>query len=173
MKIEDRKLFLKYALPCASTFVTRGTLTQEHLNDLIRTVSDDNLPNENVEEMFKVANAMCKIIAMRMNKSSIDSEVIRQYFLLEHSKVVDDRYELMRDFNPIDCKTYAGIVTKTENGHAIVKTSRGEREYKTLFAKNAREKDMVVVHFDFIVELITEDTFKKMQTAELEYGKRN
>lgn len=173
MEIEDRELFLKYALPCASTLVKRGSVTQDHIDNLIVMVSNGQMPKENAEEMFKVATAVCGHIAERMNKQKIDTEVVRQYFLFEHSPVVDQRYDLMHDFNPVDCKTYTGVVSKTENGYAIVRTSLGERKYKTVFARDVKENDKVVVHFDFIIEKISDETAEKMENARLEYEKRN
>ena len=173
MEIEDRALFLKYALPCAGTLVKRGVVSQAHVDHLVALVSEGHVPVEKEEEMFKVANAMCKHIAERMGKPKIDSEVIREYFLLEHSKVVDERYELMRDFNPVDCRTYAGVVLKIEEGHATVRTNLGERVYRTTFARDLKENDKVAVHFDFVIEKISNQTAKKMQMAELKYEKRS
>ncbi len=163
MRIEDRPLFLKYALPCASTLVKRGNVTQERVEKLKQLVSEGKVPEENVERMFKVANAMCESIAERMGKNAIDAEVIRQYFLLEHSKVVDDRYKLMGDFNPVDCKTYAGRVIETSDGSAVVETRLGRKNYKSLFAKDVKKGDIVAVHFDYIVEKIDDKMAKKMK----------
>ena len=159
---EDRLLFLKYALPCAGTLVKRGKVTQEYVDSLIKLVSEGRVPEENAEAMFKVANAMCEHIAARMGKSSIDAEVIRDYFLMEHSKVVDERYELMRDFDPSACKTYSGKVLGVGEGTALVETSRGRKEYKTVFEKGVREGDVVAVHFDFIVEKIPPSLARRM-----------
>lgn len=159
---KDRLLFLKYALPCASTLVKRGNVKQEYINELILMVSNNKAPEETAEAMFKVANAMCDSIANRMDKSNVDSEVIRQYFLLEHSKVVDDRYELMRDFNPVDCRTYPGRVVRLGNGSAIVDTKLGEKNYKTIFAKGLKQNDKVVVHYDYIIEKIPEAIAEQM-----------
>lgn len=162
MKIEDRLLFLKYALPCASTLVKRKKVTQEYVEELMHLVSDGKVPKENAESMFKVANAMCDSIATRMGKTAIDAEVIRQYFLLEHNKVVDDRYELMGDFNPMDCKTYAGKVLEISDGSAIVETRLGRKKYKNLFAKGVKKGDVVAVHFSYIVEKIDNKIAKQM-----------
>ena len=163
MKIEDRLLFLRYALPCASTLVKRGNVTQEYINRLIVLVSQGKVPKEDVENMFKVANAMCESIAERMGKSAIDADVIRQYFLLEHSKVVDDRYQLMKDFNPVDCRVYAGRVLKVNDGYALVKTRLGKKLCSTVFAKKVKKGEEVAVHFDFIVEKIPAELARRME----------
>lgn len=162
MRIDDRLLFLRYALPCAGTLVKRGVVSQGQVNGMISLVSKNRLPPEGAEGIFKVANAMCTVIARRMGKESIDADVIRQYFLLEHSRVVDDRFELMGDFNPVDCKTYAGKVVEAGADSALVKTTLGERRYKMVFAKDVKKGDNVAVHFDFVIEKIPDSIVKRM-----------
>jgi hypothetical protein len=162
VKIEDRLLFLKYALPCASTLVKRGVVTQERVDGMIALVSEGKLPEDGAERIFRVANAMCESIARRMGKGAVDAEVIRTYFLLEHSKVVDERFESMKDFNPVACKTYAGRVIEAADGLAMVETVLGKQQYKTLFAKDVKKNDDVAVHFDFVVEKISAETAGKM-----------
>lgn len=143
MIVKDRLLFLKYALPCAGTLVKRGKVSQEYVDSLIKQVSNNKVPKEDVEKIFKVAFAMCSKIAAEMKKDSIDSEVIRRYFIDEHSKVVDERFELMGDFNPEDCKTYTGKVLEVDGDSALIKTSLGKKKYKTIFAKDIKKGTML------------------------------
>jgi hypothetical protein len=163
MQVEDRLLFLKYALPCAGTLVKRGAISQERVDNMVKMVSDGKLPEEGAEGVFKVAFAMCSIIAMRMGKKSIDADVIRQYFLMEHSKVVEDRFEYMRDFNPVACKTYAGKVVEAGKDSAVVRTALGEKEYRTVFARDVKKGDEVAVHYNFIIERIPDSTARRMK----------
>ena len=165
MKIEskdDRLLFLKYALPCASTLVKRGNVSEEYVQHLVQLASKGKVPKEKAEEMFKVATAMCDYWAEKMHKDNVDSSVIRRYFLLEHSKVVDDRYEIMRDFNPVDCKTYLGSVVSSDTNFARVKTKLGIRRYRKTFVKDAKKGDTVIVHFDYIIERAPKQFITKM-----------
>ncbi len=160
MKIEsgeDRLLFLRYALPCAGTLVKRGNVSKEYIDSLVGMVAEGIPPTENAEQMFKVANAMCDSVADRMRKPSVDAEVIRRYFLFEHSKVVDDRFELMKDFNPVDCRTYAGKVVDMAGESAVVETILGRKRYRTPFVRDLKEGEDVVVHFDFVVERLPTD----------------
>jgi hypothetical protein len=152
MAPDDRLLFLKYALPCAGTLVRRGKVSQEYINGLVELVSMGELPQEDAESMFKVANAMCDAVAEKTGKSRVDSDVIREYFLLGHSEVVDERYDLMRDFDPVECKTYKGEIVSLGNGSAMVRTRLGEKEYRTSFAKDVKIGDTVVVHWNFVIE---------------------
>jgi len=158
MKIEDRILFDKYAFPCLNeTDVKRGRITQELADELTARVSENMEPSDGLEErLFPVAVSMCTFLARKANKKSIDADIIREYFLLTHNKVVDEQAELVRDVDPIRCKTYPGMVVKVEGGSAMVETVLGSRSYKTDFEKNVKKGDIVVVHFDHIVERITE-----------------
>ena len=151
-----------YALPCGGTFVKRGILKEEEWNRCIALVSENRTPEEKIEKMFLVANVICSRVAKQMGKSEIDSEVIREYFLMEHSKVVDDRFRIMRDFHPVACSTYAGNVMAIKNGHSAVKTVLGEKEYRTDFERGLTIGDIVAVHFDFIVEKISKETAEMM-----------
>ncbi len=158
---DDRLLFLRYALPCASTLVKRGNVTKEYIDGLVDQVSKGMVPKGNAESIFKVANVMCDRLAAEMSKSSTDAEVIRRYFLFEHTKVVKDRFELMRDFNPTDCKTYAGRVSKIDGNRALVDTVLGQKSYRTNFVENLKENESVVVHYDYVIERISEEVAEK------------
>jgi hypothetical protein len=173
MMVEDKLLFLKYALPCASTLVRRGVVSQDYVDNLIRLVSEGKVPEKGAESMFKVANAVCEYIARDMGKSTIDAKVIRSYFLLNHSKVVDERFETMKDFNPTDCKTYSGIVTEVNGDSAVVETVLGRKRYRTDFCSDVKKDDRVAVHFDFIVEKISAELSKRMNEARVAYEERN
>lgn len=165
MRVVERMLFLRYALPCASTFVTRGVISQGYLDNLVKQVSENRLPDENVEDLFKVARAMCTAIAKRMAKDVVDAEVIRQYFLLEHGPVVDERYELMGDFDPVGCKTRAGRVMEVNGAFAQVETSLGRQKYRTDFCRGLAKGDTVSTHYDFIVERISPELAARMNQA--------
>lgn len=163
MNSEDRLLFLRYALPCASTLVRRGKVSQDSIDSLIKVVSEGKKPPEDTEKIFVVANTMCNKIAKGMGKNGVDSEVVRTYFLFEHSDVVNDRFELMKDFNPVYCKTYPGKVISRATDSAIVETILGRKNYKTIFADKIKAGDEVVVHYDYIIERINKETVKKMK----------
>jgi hydrogenase maturation factor len=163
MRIEDRLLFLKYALPCAGAFIRRGNVSQGYVDGLIKMVAEGNVPAERAETMFKVADAQCEAIATKEGKSSIDSDVIREYFLVEHSRVVDDRFELMRDFDPVACKTYVGVVRSIGSESAVVETRLGKGHYKTLFARGVKVGDKVITHYDFVIEKVSADAAKWLQ----------
>ncbi|MEM5803509.1 MAG: hypothetical protein QW350_02095 [Candidatus Aenigmatarchaeota archaeon] len=163
MQIKNRKLFFCYALPCAQTFVKRGKISQEDLDKIIKNFSRGKMPKKGFESIFLVANNMLKIIAMKMGKDKIDMKVIRQYYLVDHDKVVDKRYEEVGDFDPIACKIRVGEVLSIKDNKAIIKTEFGIKEYKTDFVKKLRVGDRVIVHYDFIVEKFTKKIEKDLK----------
>lgn len=160
MEIADRELFLKYALPCANTLVKRGAVTQDLVDQLIAAVSEHKTIPEGSEKIFKVALPICELMARKMKKDRIDVEVIRKYFLLEHSRIVDLRHKAMKDFDPMMCKTHMGKVIDVRKDVAIVETKIGKLNCRIDFAPDVRIGERVVVHNKFIVEKINEDIEK-------------
>lgn len=171
MKIADKMLFLRYAMPCVSTFVTRGKVSQEEADHMIEQVSHGKVP-ETAMNLFKVAHAMCEVTAGEMNKKVIDAEVTRQYFHVKHNDVVNSDYALMHDFNPDCCKIHIGKVMAVDAGRATVETKieteLGQetmvKPYRTDFCK-VKVGDEVVVHYDFIVERASEEMLKRIIRA--------
>jgi hydrogenase maturation factor len=176
MQIDDRLLFLRYALPCSDDLINNRIATQERIDRLMKLVSEDKLPEEGAENIFKVGVAMCTIIAMKAGKKTIDAEVIRQYFLMEHNKAVDEQFKLRKDFNPVECKTYAGKVDEVGVNFALVSTPIGLKRCRTDFAKNLKEGDSVAVHSGFAVERISDSIANRMneiRAADLAANKGN
>jgi hydrogenase maturation factor len=162
MQIKNKRLFFCYALPCAQTFVKRNQLKQEELDKIIEDFSKGKLPKDGFEDTFKVAMSMLKILALKLGKSDIDEQVMRQYYLVEHDKVVDQRYEEVGDFDPFACKIRIGEVLTIKGNKATVKTEFGMKDYRIDFVKNLKIGDQVIVHYDFIVEKLTEDIKKDL-----------
>lgn len=152
MEVTDRRLFLKYSLPCVSTLIRRG-LDKAYAEELVCTVAGNGTIPEGCEKIFDDALMICESVAQKMGKTNIDEEVIRHYFLKIHPKFVDVSYRNgQRDFDPVMCKTYTGIVSSVDGTTAIVETALGEMEYRKDFAPNVKIGDEVVVHNNFVVE---------------------
>ena len=94
MKITDRDLFLKYAIPCGHVLVKRGDLKQETLDRIRDKVVFKQEVREDLEDIFPIAVRMCKLLAKKSGKSVIDQEVIRDYFWHEHPKAVEWRKKI-------------------------------------------------------------------------------
>src|SRR3989304_6948631 len=138
MEISDRVLFFKYALPCAQTLIKRDTLRQEDYKIMLRLVVDGKAPAKDSENVFKVAIANLKFLAMKKKKSEIDDETIREYFWFKHDEAVDERFEEMGDFNPEICRTYPGIVRELKGNKAVVETPLGTKTYRKDLIKDLK-----------------------------------
>jgi len=161
MEIINRVLFFKYALPCAGTLIERGSLTKKEFEKMLGLVKKEKEPEKGCENVFKVAMAHLTFIAKEKNKDKIDDEIIREYFLFRHDEAVDERFGMVGDFDPIECKTYPGIVRDLKED-AVVETPLGVKKYKKVFVGELKVNDVVVVHRDFVVEKISETIGKKM-----------
>lgn len=184
MMIADRLLFLKYALPCASSLVEKGEMAAADIDRVTRLVSEGKVPDEDVESNFGMAVSKCSGIAKTLGKSAIDAEVIREYFLIKHNRFVDLQIKLLEQSKLMggrskllraseqkdcitcseqkDCRTYSGIVIEAHDGYAVVQTASKTTRYRTDFCKDLEKKDVVAVHLDFIVERISADLSERM-----------
>ena len=162
LPVKDKELFLRYAIPCGEVLVNRGELKAKllkQLNDSVKNKEEIQTPIENV---FKVAARMCTILAKRMGKDEIDSEVIRRYFLTEHEKAIKWRKQVRPDLKVEECLVYPGRILRIDPDRILVKTKQGERFFRKDFAKGLHEKDWVSVHYDYISERIKTDHVNKM-----------
>ena len=161
IKEDSRLLFMKYALPCAGTLVKRGQVAQKDVDRLINIVKNGGKIPKDVEKIFKVAFSACSLLAIDRKKNNIDSDVIREYFLRKHDDVIDKRHAEMGDFDPESCRIRIGSCESVENGFATVITSQGKKKYRTDFITNPRKNDIVITHWDFIVEKKTKKKLVK------------
>ncbi len=166
IEIEEgsRNLFMRYALPCAGTLVKRGTIKQEHVDILIDIVKNNRYIPDGSEKIFKVAFSACSLIAMKNGSESIDRNAIREYFLLGHDDAIEKRYGEMKDFDPQACRIKIGHVGLAENGSATVGCC-GTKKYRTDFVPDAKENDIVITHWDFVVERINKAAAEKIKNT--------
>lgn len=159
---EDRLLFMRYALPCAGTLIMRGSIDKDTITSLITAVKrGESIPSDS-EKIFKVALSACSLIALDRHKPYIDKDIILDYYRFFHDSVIDRRYEEMGDFDPRACRVRSGTVVSTDLNFAMVKNSLGTFPYRTDFVPDLKKDDLVVTHWDFIVERIDLVTFQKM-----------
>lgn len=159
MEIKDKRLFLKYALPCGSTLVDRGWIKQKDLDSMLDMLVNKKPISINLNRVFVVASSTCSLIAMKAGRKEIDSGVIRDYFWNEHDYMVDKRFKEMGDFDPEECRVYPGRVLKVGN-KAEVLTPKGTSSYRKDFVPDIKKGEFVVTHYDFIVEKISKEVSK-------------
>lgn len=153
MKITDRELFLKYAIPCGDVLVKRGDLKQETLDRIREKVIKREEVREDLEALFPIAVRMCKLLAKKSGKEVIDPEVIRDYFWHEHRKAVEWRASIYPDLPREECLTCPARVLKPGK-NPLVETPLGERNVKPDFVPRLKKDDWVIVHYSYIVEKI-------------------
>jgi len=145
MQLADKETFLKYALPCGSVLVKRGTITQEQLD----------LGLEADPTLFKVGFFMCEQAAKKLGKDAIDKEAIRQYFWLDHDKHLE---HAEGDVDPRLCTVYPA----TYLGDNRVKTPIDERNVNISSTPNVKQGDYVTVHYSRTCEVITAEEFNRL-----------
>ncbi|MBN2042324.1 MAG: hypothetical protein JW754_00795 [Candidatus Aenigmarchaeota archaeon] len=161
MEIENKELFLRYAIPCGEVLVRRGDLQMdmlEKLNEMIERKRDIDLP---VGRLFPVAGRMCTILAKEMGKDRIDDDVIRRYFLHEHEKAIKWRSLFFRDIDLKKCMVKPGRVMETGE-RIVLNTPLGKRVTEKSFEPELRRNDWVSLHYDQICERLPNDQAKKM-----------
>ena len=127
-------------------------------------LSEELLPNGRIEEIltsleFNVNSSSStweiEVPEHRRSKDvSIDADIIEEYFLGKHDQVVDERFELMGDFDPERCRIYEGTIISINDDKALVKLEKKESEYRTDFVSDVKVGDKVIVHRDFVVKII-------------------
>ena len=143
MKLADNALFLKYAVPCGSVLVARGTITQQQL--------DNPTPG-----MFKVGLFMCGQVAKRLGKKAIDKEAIRQYFWHDHDRHLAEHRRLNKDVDPALCTVYPGEYL----GNGVARLPIGRRKVNISRTPKLKKGDYATVHYHHACEEITKKEFE-------------
>ena len=152
MEVKDKRLFLKYAIPCGKVLVKRGVMSKEKLEELEKkVVKNEKLTQEDVK-FFSTALSLCEILAKKMGKKAIDKEVIKKYFLEKHNGIVEEYCKIKRDVNKEECKVKVGKIINKFNGRGIVEAKGKKYEVKLCFVPKAREGDLVSIHYDYACE---------------------
>jgi len=166
LPIKDRELFLRYAIPCGSVLVDRGTVSQKTLDQLKEKLLSGKPIKQDLGKVFKVGVRMLTITAKRMGRKEVDKEVIRKYFWFEHMDCINERVKTYPDVVPEKCLVLPAKVL--EKG--LVKTPIDERKVRTDFVPDVKPGDWVTVHYSYIVEKITEKQAEQLkQFIEKEY----
>lgn len=160
LPIRDKKLFLKYAIPCGSVLRDRGKVSQKELDSLKRSVLEGRPVKKDVGKIFNVARIMCSITALKMHREEINQDVIRRYFWGEHNEVAEWRASVFRDFDPEECRVRPARVLSA--GKTItVETPEGRRKVSESFCP-VRKGDWVIMHYSHIIEKVAEREARRL-----------
>lgn len=145
MRIENRRLFFAYALPCIESTIKKGKISREKAKELFRKYEKGEELPESAEKIFEVAIFYLNKIARLMKKKSIDEVVIRTYFQKHHNKI------LGKGKRSEKCKVKIGKVVGICKDYVLVKVEGKTKKYKS-FVKSLKNGEEVVLHWDYIVD---------------------
>lgn len=150
----NKRLFLRYALPCAEELIKRKEVTKEYIEEIKYCLKNNKKVKEKYLKTFKIAYSYCKEIGKKIKRKAMDEEVIRRYFWFEHDKIVD----IMG--SKLECKILPGKIEKINGKKAIVITPIGKKLCSLEFAKGVKENSFVTLHYNYVVERISEKNAK-------------
>lgn len=155
--------FVKYAYPCIRTLQQIGRVTEEDVKYLDNVVKGEETLNVGfVEDRFVAAFRRIKKLADCMGKDYRDIEVIRQYFLHEHNRVIDKKegtYAVLPESICDVCKVRTGYVETVNPNpkNEVVKLKNIEPGYSlnhfvNFYGLDLSLGDKVSTHYGFIIE---------------------
>ncbi|MDO8555568.1 MAG: hypothetical protein Q7R96_00145 [Nanoarchaeota archaeon] len=149
-------LFLKYAFPCAFIIRQRGEISFEEFQRLeFAAAHDDPLPRMVLEKIFFRAFQRIDKVATRLHKDRWDAEVIREYFVVEHNKIIDEgMYSYMEAPSSLKelCKVQVGVVVAVDEETLVVEYNGKRRPLLRLLLPQAQIGAKVLFHYGYAVE---------------------
>lgn len=132
-----RNHFLSYALVSKCKGFSKDQ-REENIRYLVEGVD----PPVDIEKNFSTALIGCESIAKNRKLESITKDIIDEWFLEKHNQL-----------SP--CKAYKGIVVwKGETKAKVMTAADTERKYKTKIKPNVKIGSKVIVHNDYIIDVI-------------------
>jgi hydrogenase maturation factor len=158
--------FLKYAYPAAGSCILYGKDKIKELEIMVRKEQEPE--REELERLFPKAFQRIKRLAEKIGKNYWDLEVIKEYWLREHNRLIDakeDGYEQggMHDDNTREfCKISLTEVldVEQEEGIRVKAEYLGKQMWLRSFIK-PKIGDRVTVHKGFVVEILGEKDIEK------------
>lgn len=171
MELQDKGLFLRYAIPCSRVLIKRGWVRKEVIDGLLRKVLNNIPVEEDLGEIFMFAHSMCSFLAERGGKAAIDRDVIREYFWKEHDSAARERSREFSDFDLTACRVLPGMVVALFGMGASVEvvTPKGQGRYKNIYREALHPGDFITVHYDVIAEKITAQDAKDLWEEKKKY----
>jgi len=156
MKVEN--FFLRYAYPCAYIALQRGEITNEELQELEEAaVENKDISREKLEKVFHKAFESIRELAKERNKDIWDEAIIREFFYSYHNKVIEKGEgtyatapETLKELSKV---TDAKVVKKNDD-NLLVEYDKKIRCVMNSFVAEAKEGDIVRIHYGYAVEII-------------------
>ncbi len=154
-KVANKKLFLKYAIPCGRVLVKRNLIKQEYLDSIEDSVIKKLELKDEYVEVFDSAILMMTQMASKREKDVIDDDIIHDYFLKRHNEYLKHRVMEVDDVDERLCRVHVCPIENVHDGIALAHLPTGEdREIRLDFIPDARDGDNVAVHYNYGCEII-------------------
>jgi len=156
MLIKARLLFLRYAFPCAGITLARGKISQQQYNNLEKAVLTGHPPSiVNLTRIFGPAWRRINRLANLIEKSPLDPETIRTYFLKFHNQDIkqnDGSYAMAPEFLKKLCRVEKAKIIQVSSDFYLVKIRNKKRAVSKAICPRAKVGDIVAVHYGYAVE---------------------
>jgi hypothetical protein len=159
-KMSVESYFLRYAFPCTSVRLMKKEITQEEF-DKLREAAVNMTPvaRSELEKVFYTAFEELERLAREMQRDKWDFEVVRDYFLIHHNRIIDQGRglyqhlpESMREFS----KVFRAKVVDIKDKVLIVEYDNGKetqrRNVISDFVPEAGIDDFVMIHYGYAIE---------------------
>ena len=159
MKTETpERYFFKYAFPCAFLKLKGEEITKREYYEMERKFyNGSSIGKKNLERIFKPAFIRIKRLAERMQKDYWSIDVIKEYWLKEHNKLIDKNdggwAEQQYRFKDL-CKIHRAEIIEEKSKSLVVKYGNRKREVYNVLVPDAKKGDSVTIHFSYAIEKV-------------------
>ncbi|MDP7141111.1 MAG: hypothetical protein QF362_02805 [Candidatus Woesearchaeota archaeon] len=152
--------FLKYAFPCAFIIREKEEINENKLKEL-ETAAINNIPltRTELEKIFYRAFEKIERFAKETNRNKWDINLIRNYFLKQHNKEIEEGKGFYATAPPTIkelSKVYIGKVLEKNNDILTIKTEKGERKVLNHLVPEAQIGNNITIHYGYGIEIIEE-----------------
>lgn len=153
-----KKYFFKYAFPCAFLPFKRGEITEKGYDKLKRQFCEGESPSKKeLEKTFPFAFKMIKRLAKRMKRNYWDIDVIKEYWVREHNRIIDAKESYFKSksdrFRDLCRINKAGVIS-TRGNVLIVKYGNKKRKVYSTIVPYIKRGDIVTIHFSYAIEKV-------------------
>ena len=153
------KEFFKYAFPCSQTLMQLGRISKEDYEKLRKKFFNGKTPDrEFLEKSFVAAFKRIKRLAKEMNKDYWDIDVIVEYWLNNHNKMINSGDGLYsktpESFNRLCRVNDALVVEKKEDQLIVEYGEKCVRVVSGFLVPNAKVGEKYRIHYGFAIEKI-------------------
>jgi hypothetical protein len=154
--ISSEKYFLKYAFPCAFLKLERKEITDKEYKELeSKFLEGDSVSRSKLEKIFKPAFIRIKRLAKKMNKDYWNFDVMKEYWLNEHNKLIEENdggySEQTEKFKDL-CRIHVAEIIEKDGNKFIVQYSNKKRRVYNSILPEADRGDRVTIHFKYAIE---------------------